>query len=49
MNDRSARVEDARLFAVFDKVIAQQRVQVGIHGDCRTHPEPGKRQAEITT
>jgi hypothetical protein len=32
MNDRPAGMEDARLFAVFGKVIAQQRVQVGVHG-----------------
>ena len=31
MNHRPARMEDARLFAVLGKVIAQQRVQVGVH------------------
>src|ERR1700680_5036521 len=50
MNYRPTGMEDARLFAVFGKVIAQQRVQVGVHGcgswnAARMNP----RQAEITT
>src|ERR1022692_4718181 len=32
MNHHAARMEDARLLAFFGEVIAQQCVQVGVHG-----------------